>query len=218
MPKRAALRAAPLVARAGARPARRDATAAADDDDHALEAGRRRARVHPGRPRAARARAGFEDVRVQGEELLANWFGWFNRTLEATRDYDDIPWAWFQYAFRGYLGLQDVDRVAARAAAARGDLLQPHAHRPPAMRHGLVALGDSITVGEGSMVLGVTPLSWAQWLARALDLPYTSYAVNGAVVADVLRDQLPRVRREYDIARLYAGVNDTRDPGFDAEA
>ena len=86
------------------------------------------------------------------------------------------------------------------------------------MRHGLVALGDSITVGEGSMVLGVTPLSWAQWLARALDLPYTSYAVNGAVVADVLRDQLPRVRREYDIACLYAGVNDARDPGFDAEA
>jgi lysophospholipase L1-like esterase len=83
---------------------------------------------------------------------------------------------------------------------------------------GLVALGDSITVGEGSMVLGVTPLSWAQWLARALDLPYTSYAVNGAVVADVLRDQLPLVRREYDIACLYAGVNDARDAGFDAEA
>ena len=83
---------------------------------------------------------------------------------------------------------------------------------------GVVALGDSITVGEGSMVLGVTPLSWAQWLARALDLPYTSYAVNGAVVADVVRDQLPRVRGDYDVGCLYAGVNDVRDPAFDPDA
>ena len=87
-----------------------------------------------------------------------------------------------------------------------------------ACRRGLVALGDSITVGEGSMQLGVTPLSWAQWLARALDLPYTCYAVNGAVVADVLHEQLPRVRDDHDIATLYAGVNDVRSPGFDAVA
>jgi lysophospholipase L1-like esterase len=87
-----------------------------------------------------------------------------------------------------------------------------------APRQGLVALGDSITVGEGSMALGITPLSWAQWLARALDLPYTSYAVNGAVAADVLHAQLPRVRRGHDVAALYAGVNDVRDPSFDAAA
>ena len=85
-------------------------------------------------------------------------------------------------------------------------------------RLGLVALGDSITVGEGSMALGVTPLSWAQWLARALDLPYTSYAVDGAVVGDVLREQLPRVRADYDLAVLYAGVNDVRRPDFDLDA
>jgi lysophospholipase L1-like esterase len=85
-------------------------------------------------------------------------------------------------------------------------------------RLGLVALGDSITVGEGSMVAGVTALSWAQWLARALDLPYSSYAVNGAVVADVLARQLPRVRAHYDLAVLYAGVNDVRGPAFDAVA
>jgi ubiquinone/menaquinone biosynthesis C-methylase UbiE len=53
--------------------------------------------------------AGFEDVRVRGEELLANWFGWMNRTLEATAVPDDIPWLWRQYAFRGYLALQRVD-------------------------------------------------------------------------------------------------------------
>lgn len=63
------------------------------------------------------------------------------------------------------------------------------------------------------MALGVTPLSWAQWLARALDLPYTTYAFNGARTPDVLRDQLPLVRADYDLATLYAGANDVR--GFD---
>ncbi|MGH2918708.1 MAG: SGNH/GDSL hydrolase family protein [Solirubrobacteraceae bacterium] len=89
---------------------------------------------------------------------------------------------------------------------------------PPARRLGLVALGDSITVGEGSMALGVMPLSWAQWLARALDLPYTAYACNGARTPDVLRDQLPRVRADYDVATLYAGVNDVRGVDWDPAA
>ena len=48
---------------------------------------------------------------MQGEELLANWFGWFNRTLEATADPSDIPWGWIQYAYRGYVALQAVDRA-----------------------------------------------------------------------------------------------------------
>ncbi len=68
------------------------------------------------------------------------------------------------------------------------------------------------------MALGITPLSWAQWLAIALDLPYTSYAVNGALAHDVLRAQLPRVRSDYDVAALYAGVNDVRWAHFDAAA
>jgi ubiquinone/menaquinone biosynthesis C-methylase UbiE len=54
--------------------------------------------------------AGLRDVRVSGEELLANWFGWTNRTLEATADPDDVPWAWRLYAYRGYLALQRLDR------------------------------------------------------------------------------------------------------------
>jgi lysophospholipase L1-like esterase len=87
-----------------------------------------------------------------------------------------------------------------------------------AERSGLVALGDSITYGEGGIVLGVDGRSWALWLAQALDLPYTNYAVPGAVVADVVRDQLPRVRRGYAIGVLYAGVNDARSPGFDLAA
>ena len=48
-------------------------------------------------------------MHVRGEELLANWFGWVNRTLEATAVQDDIPMLWRQYAFRGYLALQKVD-------------------------------------------------------------------------------------------------------------
>jgi ubiquinone/menaquinone biosynthesis C-methylase UbiE len=56
-------------------------------------------------------RARFESVRVSGEELAASWFGWANRTLESTADPDDVPWAWRQYAYRGYLALQALDRV-----------------------------------------------------------------------------------------------------------
>lgn len=53
--------------------------------------------------------AGLCDVRVIGEELLANWFGWANRTLEATAEPEDVPWAWRMYAYRGYLLLQGLD-------------------------------------------------------------------------------------------------------------
>ena len=54
-------------------------------------------------------RAGFVDVDVRGEELAANWFGWFNRSLESSADPEDVPMLWRQYAFRGYLLLQRVD-------------------------------------------------------------------------------------------------------------
>jgi len=78
-------------------------------DDHALEAS---VDVHAFTPEelAAFARgARFGDVRVRGEELLANWFGWANRTFEASADPESIPWAWRQYAYRGYLLLQLLD-------------------------------------------------------------------------------------------------------------
>ncbi len=108
IPKGAAGAAAPLWRRAiGARPAR---PAEGDSPDAALEGV---VDVHAFAPselsRAARD-AGFRDVRVTGEELLANWFGWTNRTLEATADPADVPWAWRQYAYRGYLLLQGLDR------------------------------------------------------------------------------------------------------------
>ncbi len=55
--------------------------------------------------------AGFEAVRVRGEELAASMFGWANRALEATAEPADVPWLWRQYAYRGYLALQAVDRA-----------------------------------------------------------------------------------------------------------
>jgi ubiquinone/menaquinone biosynthesis C-methylase UbiE len=111
VPKGAALRAAPLWRRAlGVRPAAgHGGTPHAAPDDEALEPF---VDVHAFTPeeleRWARD-AGFAEVRVRGEELLANWFGWVNRTLEASAEPDDVPWAWRQYAYRGYLALQRVD-------------------------------------------------------------------------------------------------------------
>ena len=46
---------------------------------------------------------------MTGEELVANWFGWANRALEATANPEDVPMAWRQYAFHGYLALQKLD-------------------------------------------------------------------------------------------------------------
>jgi ubiquinone/menaquinone biosynthesis C-methylase UbiE len=73
--------------------------------------------------------AGFEEVRVRGEELLANWFGWTNRGLEASADPDTVPMAWRQYAYRGYILLQRVD----------GALLEPRL--PPAIFYNLMIAG-----------------------------------------------------------------------------
>jgi SAM-dependent methyltransferase len=55
--------------------------------------------------------AGFADVEVRGEELTANWFGWFNRGLEMSARPQDIPMLWRVYAFRGYLALQRLDAL-----------------------------------------------------------------------------------------------------------
>ena len=83
---------------------------------------------------------------------------------------------------------------------------------------GLVALGDSITYGHGGMQSGVGSQSWAQWLAEAMELPFTRLARNGATAGDVVREQLPRVGEDYEVGTLYIGVNDVRQVGFDAGA
>ena len=108
IPKRAAGALAPLWRRAiGARPAPVQGGGAPDAalegfvDVHAFA---------PGELARAAAAVGLVDVRITGEELLANWFGWTNRTLEATAHPEDVPWGWRNYAYRGYLLLQELDR------------------------------------------------------------------------------------------------------------
>lgn len=107
-------------------------SAHAHEDGHAME---HLVDVHAFKPgdlaKLARG-AGFEDVRVIGEELSANWFGWFNRALEADGVPEDIPFLWRQYAYRGYLGLQWFDRVAleGRLPASIFYNLMIGAHKP----------------------------------------------------------------------------------------
>jgi lysophospholipase L1-like esterase len=92
-------------------------------------------------------------------------------------------------------------------------------------RLGVLAFGDSITNGGGELQWGVALQSWAMWTARALGLPYSGYAVDGARVAGVLREQIPAFERVadrrgagYDVGCLYIGVNDVRGGDWDAAA
>jgi SAM-dependent methyltransferase len=143
VPKRAALLVAPLWRRAlGAAAAERagaDSPEDADDLDaseHELEG---EVDIHAFKPadleRLATG-AGFTDVTVLGEELVANWFGWFNRGLEATATPDDVPMWWRRYAFHGYLRLQELDRRA----------LEPRL--PPALFYNLLLTARTPQVPE----------------------------------------------------------------------
>jgi SAM-dependent methyltransferase len=81
-----------------------------EEADHGLE---QFVDIHafvPGDLVSTAGHAGFEQITVRGEELLANWFGWFNRVLEYHAAPDDVPMWWRKYAFHGYLALQKVDR------------------------------------------------------------------------------------------------------------
>lgn len=112
LPKRAAWHAAPLwrtLMRAGAR--RNGHAEDAQGDEHLLEMAVDVHAFTPGQLRSLASGAGFQRVRVTGEELASSWFGWVNRTLESTAEPDEVPWAWRQYAYRGYLALQALDRT-----------------------------------------------------------------------------------------------------------
>jgi lysophospholipase L1-like esterase len=92
----------------------------------------------------------------------------------------------------------------------------------PDQRLGVLAFGDSITNGGGELQWGVALQSWALWLARALGLPYTGFAVDGARAADVVAEQIPAFARRsanpdahYDVGCLYVGVNDVRALDWD---
>jgi SAM-dependent methyltransferase len=111
-PKRGANAVAPLwraLMRAGPRPSNGNGNGGSREEDRLEQV----VDVHAFTPAdlAGHARAaGLEDVRVCGEELAASLFGWANRTLEASADPLDVPWAWRVYAYRGYLLLQTLDR------------------------------------------------------------------------------------------------------------
>lgn len=53
--------------------------------------------------------AGFGEVRVGGEELVANVYGWLLRSLESSADPAEVPDRWRSFAFRSYIALQRID-------------------------------------------------------------------------------------------------------------
>ena len=134
VPKRAAIAVAPYWRRLlgiGPRVNGYDETEAAEHGlEHVVD-------VHaftPAQLEAHASAAGFESVRVRGEELAAGWFGWANRTLESTAEPGRLPRLWYQYAYRGYMALKALDeRLLERALppAIFYNLLLS-AERPPA--------------------------------------------------------------------------------------
>ena len=111
VPKRTAVALAPAWRTVlGAAPAASSShNGGSHDHDHALEPFVDIHAFTPGDLSRHAHRAGFEDVSVRGEELVANWFGWFNRSLEASAEPADVPMLWRRYAFNGYLLLQRLD-------------------------------------------------------------------------------------------------------------
>jgi SAM-dependent methyltransferase len=132
VPKRLAGAAAPLWRRAIG--AARSPAGASEQPDAALEAVVDIHAFAPGELARVASSAGFQDVRVGGEELMASWFGWANRTLEATADPEDVPWSWRLYAYHGYLLLQGLDRrlLESRLPAAIFYNLMLAARKAPA--------------------------------------------------------------------------------------
>jgi ubiquinone/menaquinone biosynthesis C-methylase UbiE len=125
IPKRTALLAAPLWRRA-MRASQRHEYPDAEANGQSLES---EVDVHafsPGDLGRFCETAGLVDVRVRGEELLASIHGWTVRTLEATAEPDQVPWAWRRFAFRSYLALQRLDN----------QVLEPHL--PPQLFYNLL--------------------------------------------------------------------------------
>ena len=105
IPKRAGLLAAPLWRRALRAPPREPN----GHRDHGLEPLVDVRSFSPVELAGHATRAGLYDVRVSGEDLAASWFGWLNRTLEASADPATIPTGWYRFAQRGYLMLRRTD-------------------------------------------------------------------------------------------------------------
>ncbi len=108
-PKYAALLAAPLWRLILGASKRDYSEQKADLDGHALE---EEVDVHAFSPADLEGfveGAGFDRVRVRGEELLANMHGWTMRTLEASAVAEEVPMRWRRFAFHSYIALQRLD-------------------------------------------------------------------------------------------------------------
>ncbi len=109
LPKRAGHLVAPAWRRlVGAAPAGWLADGPAEDG-HELEP---EVDVHAFAPddlRAFAELAGLERVQLRGEELVANAYGWWLRSLEATADPAEVPFRWRHFAYRSYIALQRLD-------------------------------------------------------------------------------------------------------------
>jgi ubiquinone/menaquinone biosynthesis C-methylase UbiE len=95
-------------------------------EDHRLES---EVDVHAFAPAELRAkveRTGFTEIRVRGEELLANAFGWLVRSVEGSAEPDEVPMRWRRFAFHSYIALQRLDTA----------LLEPRL--PPELFYNLV--------------------------------------------------------------------------------
>jgi SAM-dependent methyltransferase len=108
LPKRTGLLVAPAWRRVvGA--SERGVAEADQSEGHSLEG---EVDVHAFAPADLRRlleRAGFDQRRVGGEELLANAWGWGLRTVESSAEPDTVPLRWRRFAFRSYIALQKVD-------------------------------------------------------------------------------------------------------------
>ncbi|MET0824199.1 MAG: class I SAM-dependent methyltransferase [Solirubrobacterales bacterium] len=126
VPKRAGLLAAPAWRRLIGASAAAGVEGQPSDDGHELES---EVDVHAFSPIELRELArdsGFDGVRVRGEELVANAYGWLLRSLEATAEPNEVPFAWRHFAYRSYIALQRVDTA----------LLEPRL--PPELFYNLV--------------------------------------------------------------------------------
>src|SRR3954467_847392 len=133
-PKQAAWRAAPLWRAAlRAEPAAHQVNGHGPEGDHALEANVDVHAFAPSELAGYARRAGLRDPRVRGEELLASWFGWTSRTLEASADPHTGPGGGKLFAHPSYLALREIDRRA----------LEPHL--PPAVFYNLILSARKVT-------------------------------------------------------------------------
>jgi ubiquinone/menaquinone biosynthesis C-methylase UbiE len=152
-PKRAALAVAPAWRRLVGAGRRLGWDDPAEAQEHALE---HVVDVHAFTPAdlsGLARRAGFDEVRVSGEELVAGWFGWANRTLESTAEIKQVPSLWFRYAYHGYLALKEVDER----------LLEPRL--PPAIFYNLLVSARAPRGGgkSGGKHVNGTAVRSAEW-------------------------------------------------------